>query len=134
MSDDELEKIRLRKAEMLLNLQSIIPKKIIDIKSEDEFNNLQKQFPDKIFIIDFWAGWCSPCKLFAPTFAKAHQEYSFDFIFLKINVDENPSIAQYYGISSIPTTLFTKEGQILRKIVGIINFESFKQLLEKFKL
>ncbi len=132
MSDDEIEKIRLRKAEMLSNIQSM-PKQIIDIKSEDEYNNLLKQFPDKIFVIDFWAEWCAPCKMFAPTFVKTHQNYSGDYIFIKINVDENPSIAQYFGISSIPTTLFIKESQILRKFVGVVNFETLKQLLEKFK-
>ncbi|MFX0024731.1 MAG: thioredoxin family protein [Candidatus Hermodarchaeota archaeon] len=132
MSDDELEKIRLRKAEMLLNLQSM-PKEVIEVKSEDEFNNLIKQFPDKIFVIDFWAEWCAPCKLYAHTFAKAHQNFSIDYIFIKINVDDNPMIAQYFEINSIPTTLFTKEGQILRKFVGLVNFETLKQLLEKYK-
>jgi thioredoxin 1 len=132
MSDDELEKIRLRKAEMLLNLQSM-PNQIIELNSEEEFNNLLKQFPDKILVIDFWAEWCAPCKLFASTFLKAHQEYLNDFIFLKINVDDNPAIAQYFGISSIPTTLFVKEGEILRKFVGVVNYETLKLILEKFK-
>jgi len=132
MSDNELEKIRQRKAEMLMKLQSI-PKKIINIKNEDDLNKLSQEFNDKIIVIDFWAVWCSPCKVFAPIFEKIQQEYYQDFIFAQINVDENPMVAQRFGISSIPTTLFIKGGQFLRKLVGVINYTTLKQVLEKFR-
>ena len=132
MSDNELEKIRQRKAEMLMKLQSI-PKKIINIKNWDDLNKLSLEFNDKIIVIDFWAVWCSPCKVFAPIFEKIQQEYYQDFIFVKINVDENPMVAQRFGISSIPTTLFIKGGQFLRKLVGVINYTTLKQALEKFR-
>ena len=132
MSDDEIEKIRLRKAEMLLRIQSVL-KEIINIRSEKEFNKLLKDFPDKIMIIDFWAKWCAPCKLFTPIFARAQQKYSMDYVFLKINVDENPKIAQYYKISSIPTTVIIKKGEVLRKFVGVVNLETLNLILEKFK-
>lgn len=132
MSDNELEKIRQRKAEMLMKLQSI-PKKIINIKNEDDLNKLSQEFNDKIIVIDFWAVWCSPCKVIAPIFEKIQQEYYQDFIFVKINVDENPMVAQRFGISSIPTTLFIKGGQFLRKLVGVINYTTLKQVLEKFR-
>jgi thioredoxin-like negative regulator of GroEL len=112
MSNEELEKIRLRKAKMLLKLQ-FLPKDIINIKMEYESNNLLKNFLDKIITIDFWAERCDPCKLFAPFIVKVYQEYSIDFIFMKFNIYENPKIAQYFGIGSIPTTLFIKEGNIL---------------------
>jgi thioredoxin 1 len=117
---------------MLLRSQSM-PKEIINVRTEQEFNQLLKDFPDKIMVIDFWAEWCSPCKLYAPIFAKAHQDYSIEYIFIKINVDENPIIAQYFGISSIPTTLFVKEGEVLRKFVGNVSFEILELILEKFK-
>ncbi|MFW9784445.1 MAG: thioredoxin [Candidatus Heimdallarchaeota archaeon] len=132
MSDNELEKIRQKKAEMLLKMQSM-PREIINIKNEQDLTNLTKQFSDKIIIIDFWAVWCSPCKMFAPTFEKLHQEYYRDFIFAKINVDENPLIAQYLGISSIPTTVFLQNNQVLRKFVGVMNYGTLKQIFEKFK-
>lgn len=132
MSDHELEKIRLRKAEMLLKLQSI-PKEIITINNEEEFNKLLKNFPERIVVIDFWAVWCTPCKIYAPVFKKAHEENSKDFIFAKVNVDENPIIAQYYGITSVPTTLFVKGGQILRKFGGAVNYDTFMQIIEKVK-
>lgn len=132
MSDDELEKIRQRKIEMLMKLQSM-PKQIVNITSEDHLNKISQEFSDKVIICDLWAVWCSPCKMYSPIFEKIQAEYYQDFIFVKINVDENPMIAQRYGVSSIPTTLFLKGGQPLRKMVGVVNYTTLKQLLEKLK-
>ncbi|MFX0036524.1 MAG: thioredoxin family protein [Candidatus Hermodarchaeota archaeon] len=67
-------------------------------------------------------------------FEQAYREYSHEFIFVKVNVDENPMIAQFYGIRSIPTTVFKKGGNFLRKFVGLLNYESLKQILSKFKI
>ena len=132
MSDNELDKIRLRKVAELLRLQSI-PEKIINVSTTDEFKKLLNDFPDKIIVIDFWAVWCAPCKMYAPVFKKAHEEFTSDFIFTKINSDENPSIAQYFGITSIPTTLFIKGKQVVHKFSGVVNYETLKQILEKLK-
>jgi len=132
MSDHELEKIRQRKAEMLLKMQSM-PKDIINIQNDNQFNELLKEFPDKIVVLDFWAVWCAPCKMYDPIFKKLNQEYNHDFIFAKINVDENPLMAQYFGISSIPSTVFVKGDKMLRKFVGVMNYETLKQIFEKFK-
>ncbi|KKK46215.1 MAG: Thioredoxin [Candidatus Lokiarchaeum sp. GC14_75] len=133
MSDHELERIRLRKAEMLLKQKST-PKGIIKIQDENEFNKLLTDFPEKIVIIDFWAVWCGPCKIFAPVFEKLHQEYQHEFLFVKVNVDDNPNIALKFGVSSIPTTMFLKGGILLKSIVGSINYTALKPILEQFKL
>ncbi|HEC37786.1 MAG TPA: thioredoxin, partial [bacterium] len=89
---------------------------------------------EKIVIIDFWAVWCSPCKIFAPVFKKLHQEYQNDFLFVKINVDDNPNIALKYRVSSIPTTVFLKRGKLLKSIVGSVNYTALKLILEQFKI
>ncbi|KKN33205.1 hypothetical protein LCGC14_0806000 [marine sediment metagenome] len=115
-----------------MKLQSI-PKEIITINNEEEFNKLLKNFPEKIVIIDFWAVWCAPCKIYAPVFKKAHEKNSKDFIFAKVNVDENSIIAQYYGITSIPTTLFVKGSQVLHKFGGAVNYDTLMQIIEKVK-
>ena len=132
MSDKELEKIRLRKAEMLFKLQ-LTPKEILTINNEEEFNKLINDFPEKIVVIDFWAVWCAPCKIYTPVFKKAQEQFSKDIIFAKINIDENPVIGQYFGITSIPTTLFIRGSQVLRKFAGVVNYDTLKKIIEKVK-
>lgn len=95
-----------------------------------EFNRILKIFPNKVIIIDFWADWCSPCNIFSPIFARAQEDHSSDFIFVKINVDDNPRIVQHFKITSISTTLFLKKDQILKKLIGNVNFETLRQMLE----
>ena len=132
MSDNELEKIRLQKAESMMKTSSV-PKEIVKIKNMEEFDNLSKDFPEKVIMIDFWAVWCGPCMSFAPVFERLNSEYGGEFIFVKVNVDEVGSIAQRYGISGIPTTLFIKGGNVVHKIVGAYPYEHMKKVLEKLK-
>jgi thioredoxin 1 len=132
MSDNDLEKIRLRKAEMLIKAQSM-PTEIVKIHSAEEFNKLTQDFFDRVIIIDFWAVWCSPCMMFAPIFEKIQKERYQDFIFVKVNVDEVGSIAQNYRITGIPTTLFIKDNKVIHKIVGAINEDYMNRILEKLQ-
>jgi len=132
MTENDLNKIRLKKAEMLLKAQSM-PTDIVKIHSAKEFENLKKEYPDKILIVDFWAVWCSPCMMFAPVFEKIQREHSKEFIFVKINVDEVGSIAQTYRITGIPTTLFIKNDEIIHKLVGAVNEDHLKKVLEKLR-
>ena len=62
---------------------------------------------------------------------KLHEEFQNDFIFLKVNVDENSSVAMKYQITGIPTTLFIKNGEIVNKIVGAMNYDGMKKVLIK---
>ncbi len=130
--DDELEVLRTKKAEALLKHQNM-PETIIEIHSTEEFNKLLNDYPDKIIIIDFWAVWCGPCMFFAPIFKKLQGEFQNDFIFVKVNVDENNAIAMKYGITGIPTTLFIKKQEVLNQVVGAMNYEGMKKVLIKLK-
>jgi len=132
MSDNDLEKIRLKTAEMLVKAQSM-PIEIVKIHSAEEFNKLTQDFSDKVIIIDFWAVWCYPCTMFAPIFEKIQKERHQDFIFVKVNVDEVGSIAQNYRITGIPTTLFIKDNKVIHKIVGAVNEDYMNRILEKLK-
>ena len=132
MSDNDLDKIRMKKAEMLSKAQSM-PTEIIKIHSEEEFNKLLKDYSDKIVIIDFWAVWCGPCVAFAPVFEKLQQENGNDFIFVKVNTDEVSSIAMRYRITGIPTTLFIKDEKIIHKVVGSAGYDYMKRILEKLQ-
>ncbi len=130
--DEKLEKLRNEKAEALLSRKKM-PETIIEINSEEEFNKLLKDYPEKIIIIDFWAVWCGPCMFFAPIFKKLQSEFQNDFVFVKVNVDENPSIARRFQITGIPTTLFIEKEEVAEKVVGAMNYEGMKTVLEKIK-
>ncbi|URA11097.1 thioredoxin [Thermospira aquatica] len=84
--------------------------------SEENFDEALKKYPR--LVVDFWAEWCMPCKMMAPIFATLAEE-DHTTVYAKCNVDENPSIAERYGINSIPTIGVFKSGQLSKEIVGV---------------
>lgn len=73
-----------------------------------------------IVMIDFWAVWCGPCRIIAPTVEELAKEYSGKVKVVKLNTDENPEIASRYKIMGIPTLMFFKDGQKVDQIVGAV--------------
>jgi len=73
---------------------------------------------DKLTIVDFWAEWCGPCRMQLPIL-ESYAKNNEDIQVVKINVDQNPELASEYGIRSIPTILYFKEGQLKDKTVGV---------------
>jgi thioredoxin 1 len=71
-------------------------------------------------IVDFWAPWCNPCKMIAPTLEKIAKENAGKVIVAKVNTDENPEWAMKYGVQGIPTMLFISGGKIVHRQVGAI--------------
>lgn len=69
-------------------------------------------------LVDFYADWCAPCRRLAPVIEELAEEYDEDMRFVKVNVDDNTSLAVQFGIQSIPTLIFFKEGQEAAKAVG----------------
>ena len=82
--------------------------------------NFQEEVLDKegLTIIDFWAEWCGPCKMISPIVEDLSSEYEGKALIGKVNVDDNPELSIKFGIRSIPTILFVKDGEIVDKVVG----------------
>lgn len=81
-------------------------------------------------LVDFWAVWCGPCKAIAPHVDAISQEYAGRAKVVKVNVDEEPELALRYGIQSIPTLLFFKDGKVQDMIVGVVPKQTIIQKLE----
>ena len=82
-----------------------------------------------ICIVDFWAPWCGPCKMFGPIFETVEKDYK-NIKFLKLNVDENEDICKKYGVMSIPTTIIFKNGKEEKKNVGFMDENSLKFFID----
>ena len=82
-------------------------------------------------LVDFWAPWCGPCRMVAPSVDKLAQEFQGRAVVGKLNVDENPQTAQRYGIQGIPALLIFKNGQVIDRLVGAQPFPVLQQHLNR---
>jgi thioredoxin 1 len=85
---------------------------------------------DKPALVDFWAEWCGPCKMIAPLLDEAADEYADRLAVVKLNVDENPNIAQKFGIRSIPTLILFKDGAVQAQKLGAMSKSQLTEFLE----
>jgi thioredoxin len=73
-----------------------------------------------VLMVDFWAAWCGPCRAIGPVLEDLARASNGTVTLAKVNVDENPGLAARYGIRSIPTILFVKDGKVRDQIVGAV--------------
>ncbi len=85
-----------------------------------------------LVVLDFWAAWCGPCKMQAPVFEAVADEYS-EVYFAKVNVDEEPELAQRFGIMSIPTIVYLKNGEVLKKTTGYQDRTTLEAYVEEMR-
>jgi thioredoxin 1 len=86
---------------------------------------------DKPVFVDFWAEWCTPCRMLGPTFEKLAEKYGNEITFAKINVDELPDVAGKYAVRSIPTLLLLRQGNVLEQVVGTRSFDELARILDR---
>jgi len=94
-----------------------------------EFNAVVEAAP--LAMLDFWASWCGPCKMLSPVVDAIAEQYEGKALIGKINVDEEPELARQFGVMSIPTVVFLKNGREFDRKVGVMPAEAFTEILDK---
>ncbi len=93
--------------------------------TKDNFEQLVLQ-ADKPVLVDFWATWCMPCRMLAPTIEEIAEEADGRAYVGKVNVDEEPQLAIQYGVRSIPTLIFFRDGKEVGRMVGVQDKEDIE--------
>ena len=92
--------------------------------------NFKDTISEGVCLVDFWAPWCGPCRMIAPVIEELAEDYEGKAKICKVNTDEQPSIASEYGIRSIPTILFFKDGELVDQMVGAAGKAVFAEKLD----
>ena len=85
---------------------------------------------DTPVLIDFWADWCQPCKVLTPTVEAVAEQYAGRMKFGQMNVEENESVPFRYNITTLPTLLIIKKGQVSEQSVGLVSKDKLVKLIE----
>ncbi|NQH34585.1 thioredoxin [Streptococcus suis] len=92
--------------------------------------NFAVETQEGVVLVDFWAPWCGPCRMQAPILEQLAGEVDEDELRIyKMDVDENPNTARQFGIMSIPTLLFKKDGQVVKQVAGVHTKDQIKAIL-----
>ena len=98
--------------------------------SDNEFDSSIIQC-GKPALVDFWAEWCQPCKMLAPTIEEIAGEYDGRITVGKLNLDANPATAKKFGIRGIPTLLLFKDGEVIQQMVGVKSKAEIKKIIDE---
>jgi len=97
--------------------------------TEQNFDEALSQHPELV-MVDFWAEWCGPCRAISPVLEELTREAAGRVTLAKVNVDENPGLAARYGVRSIPTILFVKQGKVVDQVIGAVPKAKFREKLD----
>lgn len=85
---------------------------------------------DRLTLVDFWAEWCGPCKMIAPTIEELAEEYDGRLKVCKLDVDTNQRTAQRFAVRSIPSLLFFKDGNVVETVIGAVRKQRLTEVIE----
>ncbi len=136
-SDAELQRIRHEKMRDLVvgsgtTMQLPGNGKPVHVESVEHFKDLIEKHQDTPIVVDFWAEWCGPCKMLGPIFEQAAGKFKDKVLFLKVNSDELPALAQYFRVSSIPDVILIHKKEVKGVWIGLRPLEFYTRELEKF--
>ena len=84
-----------------------------------------------VLVVDFWASWCMPCKMLAPTIENLADAYVGRAVVAKVDIDEEETLARQYGIQSIPTVMVFKNGEKVATLVGVRSYDDYTEEIDK---
>ena len=97
--------------------------------NQESFN--QAIAGDQLVVVDFWAAWCGPCRMLGPVIEELDKKYAGKAVIGKVNVDEEQELAIRFGVMSIPTVVFLKNGKEIDRKVGVMPPAAFEQVIEQ---
>ena len=101
------------------------------INNEDFIKNVKEK--KGIAVIDFFATWCGPCNMLGPVFSEVAEENKDNAFFAKVDIDESMALAQEYGVSTVPTVIFFKDGKEVTREIGFMSKDKIVSNLESMK-
>ena len=111
----------------------MVPEEVIPMALTVKTDNFEELVlkSDKPVLLDFWAVWCGPCRMVAPTIDKLTEEFEGRAVIGKVNVDEESELAEKFKVMSIPTIYILKSGQVVERLIGARPYQELADTLTK---
>ncbi|BCU68405.1 thiol reductase thioredoxin [Sulfolobales archaeon HS-7] len=132
MEQDEIDRLFSDISSKLRELSSSVRNNEVTLPEVTKTNISDILSKNKVVVVDCWAPWCAPCHLYEPVFKRVATKYNGRAFFCRLNVDDNPELADQFQIMNIPTTLIFVNSEIADIVVGMVEDEVLEEHLSRF--